>query len=64
VGDSVFVMFKIMAGLDGTAGGILAVAGILNLVINPSVKPFMSFSKLLVLHLCVPVASAPAIFIY
>jgi len=57
-------MFKIMAGLDGTAGGILAVAGILNLVINPSVKPFMSFGKLPVLHLCVPVASAPAIFIY
>ena len=43
-------MFKIMAGLDESAGGILAAAGILNLVINPSVKLFMSSSKLPVFH--------------
>jgi len=43
-------MFEIMASLDGSAGGILAAASILNLVINPSVKLFMSSGKLPVFH--------------
>jgi len=43
-------MFKLMAGLDESAGGILGAAGNSKIVIIPSIKPFMSSGKLPGIH--------------
>jgi len=37
-------MFKLMAGLDESAGGILGAAGNSKIVIIPSIQPFFLFA--------------------